>query len=102
MNQFRRGGNVMKKTLVLTKDDTTYKLTLKGVESSVVHIRKNIINGEDIYNAFYKDTTNSCDTDIETALSEQSDKIIKDQLEQLFKSIDTEINKNCFSDEETK
>ena len=47
-------------------------------------------------------TTNSCDTDIETALSEQSDKIIKDQLEQLFKSIDTEINKNCFSDEETK
>lgn len=92
----------MKKTLVLTKDDTTYKLTLKGDESSVVHIRKNIINGEDIYNAFYKGTTNSCDTDIETALSEQSDKIIKDQLEQLFKSIDTEINKNCFSDEETK
>lgn len=77
-------------------------MTLKGDESSVVHIRKNIINGEDIYNAFYKDTTNSCDTDIETALSEQSDKIIKDQLEQLFKSIDTEINKNCFSDEETK
>ena len=92
----------MKKTLVLTKDDKVYKLTLKGSESSVVYIRKNIINGEDIYNAFYKDTKNSCDTDIETALSEQSDRIIKDQLEQLFKSIDNEININCFSDKEKK
>ena len=92
----------MKKTLVLTKDDKVYKLTLKGSESSVVYIRKNIINGEDIYNAFYRNTTNSCDTDIEIALSEQSDRIIKDQLEQLFKSIDNEINKNCFSDEEKK
>ena len=78
----------MKKTLVLTKDDKVYKLTLKGSESSVVYIRKNIINGEDIYNAFYKDTKNSCDTDIETALSEQSDRIIKDQIEQLFKYTD--------------
>ena len=92
----------MKRTLVLTKDNSDYLLTLKDDVNATVHIRKNVINGEDIYNAFYRNTTNSCDTDIETALSEQSDRIIKDQLEQLFKSIDNEINKNCFSDEEKK
>ncbi|MFR4017095.1 MAG: hypothetical protein ACLT0A_11540 [Holdemanella porci] len=90
----------MKRTLVLTKDNSDYLLTLKDDVNATVHIRKNVINGEDIYNAFYKNIKDICNTDIETILAEQSDKIIKNQLEQLFKLIDYEINKNCFNDEE--
>ena len=44
----------MKRTLVLTKDNSDYLLTLKDDVNATVHIRKNVINGEDIYNAFYK------------------------------------------------
>lgn len=50
----------MKRTLVLTKDNSDYLLTLKDDVNATVHIRKNVINGEDIYNAFYKNIKDIC------------------------------------------
>lgn len=89
----------MKKQLVLTKKENDYILTMKDDENNNIKIIKKVINGEELYNAFYKSVTEKIEYEIVTELRDGSDKIIYNQLCDLFNKIDTEVNRNCFNKE---
>lgn len=90
----------MKKQLVLTKSDDTYKLTDKNNEAKYIEIIDKVINGEKLYEAFYKNINEKSEYEIVTALSETTDVIIYNQLKSLFEKIDAAVNENCFNKNE--
>ena len=89
----------MKKQLVLKKKENDYILTMKDDENNNIKIIKKVINGEELYNAFYKSVIEKIEYEIVTELRDGSDKIIYNQLCDLFNKIDTEVNRNCFNKE---
>lgn len=87
----------MKKQLVLTKIENDYKLTMKDQEKNFIIIKNKVINGEELYTAFYAGVTEEIKFVVETELSDSKDTIIYNQLCELFKKIDSEVNENCFN-----
>lgn len=90
----------MKKQLVLTKIENEYKLTMKDDDKNFIKINNKVINGEELYTAFYTNVTEENEYEIETELSASNDTIIYNQLCELFRKIDSEVNRNCFDKKE--
>lgn len=86
----------MKKQLVLTKSDDAYKLSDKSNEAKHIEIIDKVINGEKLYEAFYRNVNEKIECEIETSLLEPTDAIIYKQLKSLFEKIDASVNENCF------
>lgn len=87
----------MKKQLILTKINKNYILTEENCEKNSIKIANKVINGEDIYNKFYKNITEEIQYSIKDETLDANSKIIYSQLCDLFKKIDDSVNKKCFS-----
>lgn len=90
----------MKKQLVLTKNDDTYKLSDKSNKEKHIEIIDKVVNGEKLYEAFYRNVNEKIECEIENSLSEPADAIIYKQLKSLFEKIDASVNENCFNKKE--
>lgn len=89
----------MKRQLVLMRIESNYILKSKDDEEKYIKIENNIISGQDIYEIFYKNTKEKSETTIELKCDNTetlTDKIICQQLNNLFQKIDKEVNENCF------
>lgn len=89
----------MKKQLVLTKIDNDYILSMKDDTNRSIKIINKVVNGEELFNSFYENIIEKNEYVLETELSDHKDKIIFNQLRDLFNKIDTEVNHNCFDAE---
>lgn len=72
---------------------------MKEDESAKIQITNMIINGEELYDTFYSKINEKIEYKIVTELTESQDIIIYKQLQELFKKIDFEVNKNVFATE---
>lgn len=88
----------MKKLLILSKKENDYQLTLEGDRKKSIKIIDKVISGEELYTSFYEGLKEKIEYEITTELTNSEDKIIYNQISDLFKKIDKEVN-NYFNND---